>query len=276
MNNIVVTGASGNVGREQVRLLAAAGEQVSAVSRRLPAFPSEHAVTSHAADLGRPEEWRTVLAGSDALFLLVAGDAPVELLEIARESGVGRVVLLSTQGAGTRPEFYAHARSFEDAVRASGLEWTILRSSGFAVNAMMWAESVRTERTVAAPFGDVALPVIDPADIAAAAAVVLRSTGHAGQIYDVTGPASISPRQQAEAISVAIGEALSFVELSRDQAFAGMSQMMPPAIAEGTLNILGEPLPAEQKVSDAIERLVGRPGTAFENWAERHAGAFRA
>ncbi len=108
---------------------------------------------------------------------------------MAEAAGVRRVVLLSS-GVVTRPESPSHGgvmRAIEDAVRESGLAWTILRPGGFASNAYAWAESVRAERTVAAPFGDVAIPVVDPADIAEVAAMALRKDEHAGQVYELTG-----------------------------------------------------------------------------------------
>jgi uncharacterized protein YbjT (DUF2867 family) len=263
---IVVTGATGNVGRELVRTLDSAGEQVRAVSRDAPHWP---------ADLAEPASLRDALEGADALFLLVAGEAPHDILDLAKTSGVRRVVLLSSQGAGTRPEIYRHPAGFEDAVRGSGLEWTILRPGAFHSNAYAWAETVRSARTAAAPFGDVALPSIDPADIAEVAAVVLREPGHAGQVYVLTGPAPVTPRERAEAIGAALGTPVRFVEQTREEARTQMLHFMPEPVVEGTLTILGEPLAAEQKVSPAVENILSRPPHAFADWAARNAAAFR-
>src|SRR6185437_16120909 len=119
----------------------------------------------------------------------------------------------SSQGVATRPESPSHGgvmRAIEEAVRESGLAWTILRPGGFASNACAWAESVRAERAVAAPFGDVGIPVIDPADIAEVAAVALREDEHTGCVYELNGPAAVTPRQQAEAIGAALGEPVRF------------------------------------------------------------------
>ncbi|SNT08552.1 NAD(P)H-binding [Asanoa hainanensis] len=152
---IVVTGATGNVGRPLVRALTEAGERVTAVSR----------TTLPPADLFQPETLKPAVDGAAALFLLVPGvgagldiDA---LLAVAKAGGVERVVLLSSQAVGTRPgsAAYAPLRVIEDAVAGSGLKWTVLRAAGLASNAFGWAASVRAERTVAAPFGDVGLPV---------------------------------------------------------------------------------------------------------------------
>lgn len=92
----------------------------------------------------------------------------------------------------------------EEAVRESGLQGAILRPGAFASNAYAWTESVRAERTVAAPSGDVGIPVIDPADIAEVAAMVLRRDEHTGHVHELNGPAAVMPRQQAEVIGAAL------------------------------------------------------------------------
>ncbi|NUW43881.1 NAD(P)H-binding protein [Nonomuraea rhodomycinica] len=268
---IVVTGATGNVGRALVDTLAAAGEQVTAVSRRPAQVPD--GVRHHSADLGDPASLRPALDGAAALFLLVAGDDPHAILKQA--AGVGRIVLLSSQGAGSRPEVYRHPALFERAVRESGADFTILRPGGFASNAFAWAESIRTTRTAAAPFGDVGLPVIDPADIAEVAAAVLRGAGHAGRTYELTGPAPVTPRERAAAIGAALGEPVRFVEQTREEARTQMLQVMPEPVVEGTLAILGAPTAAERAVSPDVERVLGRAPRTFAEWAARNVPAFR-
>ncbi|WP_086710974.1 NAD(P)H-binding protein [Streptomyces antimycoticus] len=280
---IVVTGATGNVGRPLVEALTAIGEQVTAVSRR-PAGPElPEGVRHHQADLADPASLRPALDGADALFLLFAGELRIgerlvrELLEDAGSAGVRRVVVLSSQAAGSRPRAASHAplRALEEAVRASGLDWTVLRPGGFASNAFAWAESVRTRRTVAAPFGDVGLPVVDPADIAEVTAATLRGHSHTGRTYELTGPAPVSPREQAQTIGDALGAPLRFTELSRAQARAKMLRFMPEPVADGTLEILGDPTADEQRVSPDVERVLGRPPRRFAEWALRNIAAFR-
>ncbi|MFF4477423.1 NAD(P)H-binding protein [Streptomyces sp. NPDC001520] len=280
---IVVTGATGNVGRPLVEALAAVGEQVTAVSRRPDGTELPEGVRHHRADLADPGSLRPALEGADALFLLFAGELLAgtaqtgALLDVARSADVRRVVLLSSQAAGTRPDAVSHAamRAFEDTVRPSGLDWTILRPGGFASNAFAWTESVRKERMIAAPFADVGLPVVDPEDIAEVAAATLRGRGHAGRTYELTGPAPVSPRQQAQTIGDALGEPVRFTELSRERARAEMLRFMPEPVADGTLDILGEPTAAEQRVSPDVERVLGRPPRAFADWAMRNIAAFR-
>ncbi|MFE5815833.1 NAD(P)H-binding protein [Streptomyces sp. NPDC056479] len=274
---IVVTGATGNVGRPLVRALVEAGEQVTAVSRRVSAGDVPAGTRHHQADLIDPDRLKPTLAGAKALFLLTSGDfmaaggdlGPV--LDVAGESGVRRVVLLSSQGVGTGD----HPSALEDAVRASGPEWTMLRPGGFHSNALHWADMVRARREVAAPFGDVALPTVDPADIAEVAAHALREPGHDGEVYELTGPAPVSPRQQTAAIGDALGETVNFLELTRAQAREHMLHAMPEPVVESTLDLLGTPPAALRAVSPDVERVLGRPARTFAEWAGRNAGAFK-
>lgn len=278
---IVVTGATGNVGLPLVRALVEAGRQVTTVSRHAATPPEGGRHVS--ADLAEPAGLEPALAGAKALFLLLSGDmhaagaSPADILDQAAASGVRRVVLLSTQGVATRPHGPTRMamRALEDTLRESGLDWTILRPGGFASNALWWAESVRAQRVVAAPFGDVGVPIIDPADIAEVAAACLLDGRHAGGVYELTGPEVITPRQQTEAIAAALGSPVRFHDLTRDEAKAAMAQSMPAELAEDTLAILGSPNPAELRVSPDVERVLGRAPRPFADWAARTVAAFR-
>ena len=280
---IVVTGATGNVGRPLVQALAEAGERVTAVSRGMTPANLPEGTRHVRADLAAPDTLRPAFDGAEALFLHDGGaggqgtDAR-GILDAARGAGIRRVVLLSSQGVATRPESPSHGgimRAAEEAVRASGVSWTILRPGAFASNAYAWAESVRTMRTVAAPFGDVGLPVVDPADIAEVAAVALRKDQHASQVYTLNGPAAVTPREQAAAIGAALGEPVRFVELTRAEAEARMGAFMPEPFVQVTLAVLGAPNPAELRLSPDVERVLGRAPHPFASWARRNVEAFR-
>lgn len=278
---IVVTGATGNIGRPLTQALAEAGQQVTAVSRHTATVPD--GVRHVVADLAEPTGLKPALAGAKALFLLLSGDLhaagahPAEIIEQAAASGVRRVVLLSTLAVATRPYGTTRIamRALEDTLRESGLEWAVLRPGGFASNALWWADSVRTQQVVAAPYGDVGVPVVDPSDIAEVAAACLVEDRHSGGVYELTGPEVITPRQQAEAIGAALGSPVRFHELTREEARMAMSQSMPPELADETLDILGAPSPAELRVSPDVQQVLDRAPRSFADWAARNAAAFR-
>ncbi|MEU4340764.1 NAD(P)H-binding protein [Nocardia sp. NPDC023852] len=280
---IVVTGATGNVGRTLVQTLAEAGEQVIAVSRGSQDIALPDGVRHQRADLTELDTLSPAFAGAKALFLHDTGTSahlmnPRAVLELAAAGGVERIVQLSSQGVVTRPQSASHGnlgQSFEDAVRESGMEWTILRPGGFASNAFAWVESVRGHRAVAAPFGDIGLPIIDPSDIAEVAAAVLCEAGHAGQSYELTGPTLSTPRQRAAAIGATLGEPIEFIEQTRAEARAQMLRFMPESVVETTLTILGAPTAAEQRISPDVEKVLGRAPRTFEDWARRNIAAFR-
>jgi uncharacterized protein YbjT (DUF2867 family) len=282
---IVVTGATGNVGRELVRVLAAAGEPVTATSRNVSEADVPEGVRQRRADLTDAESLRPVLDGADALFLQNGGAAAhllptAGILDAAKAGGVRRVVLLSSQAVATRPESPSHGGvggAIEDAVRRSGLPWTILRPGGFHSNAFAWVPSVRRQRLAAAPFGDVGLPLVDPRDIAEVAATVLRTAGddHVEHHYVLTGPALSTPRQRAQSLADALGEPVRFVEQTPAEARAQLLAFMPEPVADTTLAILGAPTPDEQRVSPDVERVLGRAPRDFAAWARSNAAAFR-
>lgn len=278
---IVVTGATGNVGRPLTQALADANQQVTAVSRRAATTPD--GVRHLAADLTEPASLEPALAGAKALYLLLpsdlheAGADPADIIGQAAASGVRRVVLQTSLAVATRPHGPTRIamRAVEDALRESGLDWSILRPGGFASNALWWAESVREEGTIAAPFGDVGVPIIDPTDIAEVAAACLLDDRHTGRVYELTGPEVITPRQQADAIAAALGSSVRFHELTRGEAKAGMTRTMPPELADDTLDILGSPSPAEVRVSADVQQVLDRAPRPFADWAARNVAAFR-
>ncbi|MFJ9945202.1 SDR family oxidoreductase [Streptomyces erythrochromogenes] len=278
---IVVTGATGNVGRPLTRALAEMGEEVLAVSRREAPVPD--GVRHLAVDLAEPAALQPALTGAKALFLLLSGDlhgpgaGPAEIITGAAAAGVRRTVLLSTQGVATRPYGPTRMamRALEATLQESGMEWSILRPGGFASNALWWAPTVREQRVVAAPFADVGVPVVDPQDIAEVAAACLREDRHLAGVYELTGPEVITPRQQAQTIATVLGSPLRFHDLTRDEAKAAMTHAMPAELADDTLDILGAPSEAELRISPAVRQVLHRPARPFADWASQNIAAFR-
>ncbi|NUS73477.1 MAG: NAD(P)H-binding protein [Corynebacteriales bacterium] len=272
---IVVTGATGNVGRALVGHLLDADRDVTAVARNINGAHVPPGVKAVAADLADPQSLTPAFDGATALFLLVAGEDPKHILETAKRAGITKVVLLSTQGAATRPHIYQHAVRFEEAVRDSGMRWTILRSGGMASNALAWVEPIREHGIAAAPFANVGLPFIDPEDVAAVSAAVLREDQHHGTTYTLTGPELSTPRQRAATLAKATSRPIQFIEQTREEAHSLMTKFMPAQVAEGTLAILGTPTPEEQQISPDVTHVLGREPQPFSAWAARHATLFK-
>jgi uncharacterized protein YbjT (DUF2867 family) len=172
---ILITSATGSVGREAVNLLISEGKQVVAVSRNPPEgmFPGETEVLR--GDPSRPETLATALEGIDAILLnpRAVGEAAPRLLTLAAERGVRRAVVLSAltvEYGGGLQRFADEFRVFEAAVKDSGLKWTLLRSADYAANARAWAPQIRSRDVVRGVYGDAATSTIHERDFAAVAA----------------------------------------------------------------------------------------------------------
>jgi uncharacterized protein YbjT (DUF2867 family) len=162
----------------------------------------------------------------------------------------------------------------EDAVRASGVDWTIVRPYAFMSNALRWLPQLREGDVVRAPFADVANAVVDPYDIAAVASVALTSGHHAGRIYRVSGPESLRPADQLQILAERLGRQLRLEPLSNDAARAEMLATTPVEYVDAffTFYVDGaidesEPLPTVQDVTRV-------PPRTFPEWVDAHADAF--
>jgi uncharacterized protein YbjT (DUF2867 family) len=273
---IVVTGATGKIGSALLAdLLAHDVGAVRGVSRGATSFPA--GVEAVSADLTRETDLRPALTGARSLFLLqgMAPEAPI--LEAARRAGVEHVVLVSSITVQTHPHLPAAAvnRGVEELLKASDMAWTILRPTQFASNTLLWASSVRDHGEVRAPYPDIGLPAIHPADIAAVALAALLDPVHRGKIYPLTGPWRVTPRQQAAAIATAVERELSFVELTREQAHQELTPFFGAETAHAVLDLMGGDTNDELlAVRDTVTEVTGRPATPFAQWAKENAAAF--
>ncbi|MCD9873291.1 NAD(P)H-binding protein [Streptomyces guryensis] len=280
---ILVTGATGTIGSDVVRQLAARGAKVRALSRdpaksRVPS--SVQTVPGHHRDRASVE---AAMAGAEAAFLVgVLGpdDAGHDrgLVEAARAAGVRRIVKLSAIGTGeTRLGAFAtwHLPG-EEAVRDSGLQWTVLRPSSFASNTLAWAAAVREGTPAPNMLGDGKQGVVDPRDVAEIAAAALLDPGHAGRTYTLTGPETLGAHEQAAVLGEVIGRPVPLHDFSpeerREQFLAaGLGEtyadsLMAAArfIHEGGNDVVTEDLP----------KVLGRPARTYRQWAEDHRHAF--
>jgi uncharacterized protein YbjT (DUF2867 family) len=278
---ILITGATGNVGRHVVNLLLEEGRKVVAVTRdpAPAALPVGAQVVS--GDLSRPKWLRSRLRGVETIFLVprAVGDAAAELLSLAAEQGVQRVVLVSAvtvaYPAGEE-RFAADFKAVEDAVKASGLQWTFLRCADFDSNTLAWAPQIRATGIVRAAYGDAATSPIDPRDIAAVGVVALLNAKHAGQSHVLTGPQQLSQRDKVRLIGEATGRELTWEETSPQQVRQAMiAQGVPEDIPDRQLGSLASYAQQPGPSSDTVEQVLGRPALTFAEWAADHAAAFR-
>src|SRR5207244_8824064 len=190
---ILVTGATGNIGREVVNLLLDGGAKVVAVTRHpaTAALPDGAHVVG--GDPSRPQTLTSALRGVEAVFVspralgdTTAGAATATLLELAAEQGAQRVVLLSAvtvEYGGGYQRFADAFKAVEDPARASGLQWTILRSTDYASNSLAWVPQIRSTGVVYGAYGDGATSTIHERDVAAVSALALmRSEEHTSEL----------------------------------------------------------------------------------------------
>lgn len=266
-----MTGASGRVGAEVIKQLINQQVTVRAAMRHPEDLPA--GVEAVAVDLTDPATFETALDGVDAVHLLWpffhSGEQAQRMIApIADLLGqrVRRVVYLSAQAAAANPDsFWAVV---EDALAEKVAEWTMLRPTGFAVNAQQWIPQLRRGDTVRFPFGQAARPLIHEADIAAVAVAALLQEGHHGARHVLTGPERITQQAQVETIGAAIGRSLRWEELDRDRASRELD--LPAPMLDAWEGFLTDPEP----VTDTVRQITGRPSRTFATWARDHASDF--
>src|SRR5262249_3151203 len=178
-------------------------------------------------------------------------------------------------GGGYR-RFADAYEAVEDTVKASGLEWTILRCADFAANTLVWAPQMRTTGVVRGAYGDAATSTIDERDVAAVAALALVNDGHGERSYVLTGPQSLTQRDKVRSIGAAIGKPLSWEETSAQQVRQAMiAQGLPDEVPDRLLGYLADRIEQPGPSSTAVEEILGRPARTFARWANDHAEAFR-
>ena len=283
---ILVTGATGNVGREVVNLLLDDGQEVAAVTRNPAAAALPGGAHVVGGDPSHPKTLTSVLRGVEAVLIspralgdATAGAATAELLALAAEQGVERAVALSAvtvqYPAGYR-RFADAFKAVEEAVKASRLQWTLLRSADYAANTLAWAPQIRLASVVRGAYGDAATSTIHERDVAAVAARALVNPTHAGHSYVLTGPQSLTQRDKLRLIGEAIGKKLSFEELPPEQIRQAMlAQGLPEDVPDRLLGSLADYAKEPGPSSDTVDQVLGRPALTFAEWAAEHAAAFR-
>jgi uncharacterized protein YbjT (DUF2867 family) len=234
-------------------------------------------------DLEDSASLASAMASVDTVFLLAPPGQhqarhDLALLRAAGDAGVGRLVKLSAIGTGlaSHPTMGQWHQPGEDAVRARGLAWTILRPTSFASNTRIWAPAIRSGDAVPNPFGAGEQGVVDPRDVATVAVVTLTEAGHSGQTYTLTGPSLLSTPAQVELIGAALGRPTRTAELSladwRAQLTAsGADPAYIEKIVEGVTFVRDG---YNAVVTNDVERVTGRAARDFPTWVLDHRADF--
>lgn len=283
---IVVTGATGNIGRSLTRQLLAEGASVRALSRNPERAGLPAGAEVVRADLAEAGSLELALRGAESLYLNLAaggGEAAGHVIDAAVKAGVRRIVLNSSLSVTGTPadgeNFIArmHATA-EQAVRASGLEWTFVRGGMYATNALQWAEGIKAAGVVRGPYPEaVAAPVHEDDLAAVAARALLDGSGDlVGKAPYVTGPRAVTLAGQVAAIGQATGREIRFETVSPEAAAEELASAgVPKEAARQLIDYFGASVGTDPLITDEVQRITGRPARTFEEWARDHADDFR-
>ncbi|HEX2733184.1 MAG TPA: NAD(P)H-binding protein [Polyangiaceae bacterium] len=279
--SILVTGASGRVGAEVAKGLIAAGIEVRALSRTRPADAVTSAIRYFQGDLREPASLLPALESVSSVFLYAQGERPSELAQLLAGAGVQRVVLLSTIDATNQRPYAQYNRrrhlAFEQAISDAGLEFTFLRPGAFASNARrFWGDAISKEQAVPLPYPEAEQAPIDECDIARVALGALLSSDWIGQALVLTGPESLTQREQVQLLSQALDKPLAIRVEERKAAHARLAQAIPLPYVELLLAQWADEVGERATLSDAVERVTGRPPTRFADWAKRNVVFFQS
>jgi uncharacterized protein YbjT (DUF2867 family) len=268
---VLVTGAHGHIARSFITQLTAAGTPFRAASSHPE--PGEFRV-----DLRTGEGFEEALAGVDQVLLYTQPDGIEAFVEAARH--VRHIVQVSSSSveepdAPTNSIAVRH-KAVEDVLLASGLPVTVLRPGAFATNSLGWAESIRDRSTVEVAYPDGQFAPIHQDDIAAVARTVLATGGHVGEVLTLSGPQSLSVRQQVAIIGEVVGREITVTELTRQQAFDRRPGHMPADVMESLLDAYARYVDRTAPVTDTVEAVTGAPARDFRRWVADHRAAFEA
>ena len=277
---ILVTGATGTVGRQVVTQLRERDLPVRAVTRDPASAGLPAGAGAVRGDLADPASLEPHLAGADAVFLVWPFTSP----ELAVELGarvvqmlarrVTRIVYLSAQAAAGKPDsFWA---TMERLIEDSGTSWTFLRPTGFAANTLMWADQIRSQGAVRWPYGAATRSLIHEHDLAAVAVRALTDDRQAGQRYLLTGPETITQADQVRIIGEVTGRAVRWEELSPEEARRQLlAAWGDPGFVDSALATWAGLVTQPEPVTRTVEEITGAPARTFRQWAADHVRDFR-
>ena len=285
MKRVLVTGATGQIGSEVVSQLRGAGGRIRAMSRnpRSANLPAD--VELVRGDLSAPDTLDPCLNGIDSVFLVWTAPLAAAAPAIRRIAAQARQIVLLTSPHRTPHPFFQQPNGLrvvhagvEQLIEASGLRWTFLRPGPFAINCRnWWAPQLRDGDVVRWFYGAAATAPVHEHDIAAVAVRALCDEEHDGLEHVITGPASLTQREQVQIIGHAIGRPLAFEELSRESARNQMIAMrFPPPAADMLLDAYEAAVGQPALVTSTVFDVTGAPARPFRDWAMDHASDFAA
>ncbi|BBY05390.1 NAD(P)H-binding protein [Mycobacterium noviomagense] len=274
---IVVTGATGNVGRPLVTQLVNAGVKVRAVSRHPESagLPADVDVVDSAA---------AAIPGASAVFLnsRALGQELNAVVDQAVREGVTRLVALSAinadddfsrQPSRTRGD---RNKEVEQFAVESGLEWVSLRPSVFVTNFVgMWSAQIRAGDLVRGPYAAASNAPIVESDIAEVAAKALLTDDLVGRKIPLTGPQALTNAEMVDVIGAVLGRSLQYQEVPTElvrQRFVGLG--FPPEFGDAYIAMLATTLDEPAVVTDEVPKILGRPAQSFERWVAEHRNIF--
>ena len=282
---IVVTGATGHIGNELVRLLSEKNVSVRALTRNPRRARPMRGVDWTKGDLADADSLRDLFRGASRMFLLTSNSEDMRILQVnaiaaARAAGVGHVVKGSALGASDHsksPIGRAHY-DVEKALQESGIAWTILRPHVFMQNFLDIAPTIAREGRIRAASGDGKIPFIDARDIAAVAAAALTAPGHEGKKYVLTGPEALGYGDVARIIGKAVGRPVEYVAESPEEARERLVRAGAPLWAIDSMLALSAYQRAggpTAEISKTVEEILGRPPRTFARFVQDYASVFR-
>jgi uncharacterized protein YbjT (DUF2867 family) len=279
---VLVTGATGRVGRAVIDQLMDAGVPVRALTRRSEAAALSADVEVVTGDLTVPESLDAGLRGAGAVFLVWTAPPATAAAVVERLATYARrVVFLSSPHQTPHPFFQQpnpmavlHA-DIERLIAAAGLESTIIRPGMFASNALFWwAAAIRADGVVRWPYGAAETAPVDDRDVAAVAARTLYQDGHAGGDYVLTGPESLSQAEQVSIIGDVVGRRIRFEELSPEEFRSETDGSWLRPVVDMLLDAWAATMGRPAFITTTVSGILGSAPRSFRQWAADHATAF--
>ncbi|MXM68973.1 NAD(P)H-binding protein [Streptomyces sp. HUCO-GS316] len=282
-NSVLVTGATGTVGGHLVTRLVERNTRVRALVRDSGRAAGLSALGAEVltGDLTDPAAVARALKGVDAAFVLLAEDAGEAFARAARKAtDLRHLVVVSAdapQGPGyDNPLFVKHVRG-EARMRTTGVPVTVVRPGPFTSQALQWVPELASGNVVGVVHPDLAVPVIDPRDVAEAAAVLLcRPPPGAARVLPLSGPRLLDARARVAVLGEVLGRELTVARLTPDEWVRRVSGRLAAPYARGLLEVERHLDRRRLPVVPTVREITGVPPRTFRAWAEDHAAAFGA